>query len=377
MLCAGLAAFCLALIARTFAAPGDLTPPSIDAPSYVLVDFYSGEALAELNADQPLAPASLTKIMTAYVVFRELGAGKIQLSDLVSVSETAWRTEGSRTFIEVNTQVPVEDLLKGMIVQSGNDASVALAEYVSGTEAAFAELMNAQAKRLGMTNSHFMNSTGLPHPEHYSSARDIARVARALILEFPELYRWYSLREFTYNKITQHNRNRLLGQDPSVDGMKTGHTKAAGYCLVTSARREGMRLISVVMGSKSPKARVKESQALLNFGFRSFETHRLYRAGDPLVQARIWKGSANRVPLGLKHDLHVTIPRKQYGDLSARLLIDASIVAPVLKGSEFGTVEVKLGEQAAAAAPVVALQDVPEGNLWQRLVDEALLLWFE
>lgn len=351
--------------------------PAIEATSYVLLDFYSGRVLAESNADKRLEPASLTKIMTAYVVFRELHAGNIQLSDPVTVSEKAWRTEGSRMFIEVNTQVTLEDLLKGMIVQSGNDASVALAEHVSGSESAFAELMNAHAERLGMKNSHFMNSMGLPHPEHYSSARDIALAARAVIAEFPDYYQWYSMREFTYNNITQNNRNRLLWQDPSVDGMKTGYTAAAGYCLVTSAKRDGMRLISVVMGAESPKARVKQSQALLNWGFRTYESHRLYAADAPLTEARIWKGDTGQVPLGLAQDLYVTIPRNKYAELSAVMRIPATIMAPVERGSELGSVQVKLGDAPIVQAAVVPLRDVPEGNLFERLLDDAMLVWFD
>jgi serine-type D-Ala-D-Ala carboxypeptidase (penicillin-binding protein 5/6) len=266
-------------------------PPELEAKGYLLVDFHTGKTLAELNADERLEPASLTKIMTAYTVFRELASERIKLNDQVLVSEKAWRTGGSKMFIEVGKQVSLEDLLKGMIIQSGNDASVALAEYVSGNVESFANLMNAHAKRLGMTNSHFTNPNGLPDPELYTTARDMARVAVALIREFPEYYAWYSNQEFTYNGITQANRNPLLKRDPTADGIKTGYTKAAGYCLVGSAKRDDMRLISVVMGTPSPRARAEASLALLNYGFRTYESHKLYPVGQPIENAArlVWR----------------------------------------------------------------------------------------
>ena len=280
---------CLLLVFSLTTAPWSLaaTPvpkaPAVGAKGYLLEDFHSGQSIAEKNADQPMEPASITKLMTAYVVFTEIRNGSLGLSDKVRISEKAWRTEGSRMFVEVNTQVSVAELLKGMIIQSGNDATVALAEQIAGTEDSFAALMNHHAKELGMTKSNFVNSTGLPHKDHYTTARDIARISRAMIEEFPEYYQWYSEREFTYNEITQYNRNKLLWRDESVDGLKTGHTESAGYCLVTSAERDGMRLISVVLGTKSEEARADATQSLLNYGFRFFETHKLYDADNKLL----------------------------------------------------------------------------------------------
>jgi D-alanyl-D-alanine carboxypeptidase (penicillin-binding protein 5/6) len=336
----------------------------------------SGTILAEENADLRLEPASLTKIMTAYAVFVELREGNLQLSDQVLVSKKAWRTGGSRMFIEVGTQVSVEDLLKGMIIQSGNDASVALAEHIAGSEKTFAALMNSHAKRLGMHNTHFVNSTGLPDPEHYTTARDITRVSEATIREFPEYYEWYAIKEFTYNDIKQHNRNKLLWRDDSVDGIKTGHTEGAGYCLVASAEREGMRLISVVMGTASEEVRAQETLSLLNYGFRFFETHKLYPGQQSLAQVRAWKGRAKQLPLGLARDLYVTIPRHQYQDLNARLILEPTIVAPVPQGMPYGYAEVQLGDEALTRAPLVALQEVAEGGIWSKVVD-GFLLWFQ
>jgi len=262
----------LAFISLPILAQADLTPPELSAPAYILQDFYSGKVLMKQNADQRFEPASLTKLMTAYLVFKKLKAGKIKLTDEVLISEKAWRMIGSKMYIEVGKRVPVELLIKGMVIQSGNDASVALAEFVAGTEDAFAALMNQEAQRLGLTNSHFTNSTGIPGEQHYSSAHDLVRLARSLIRDFPEYYHWYSELEFTYNNIKQHNRNVLLWRDPSVDGVKTGYTKAAGYCLIASAKRGKMRLISVVMGAESKKKRHSDSEEMLNYGFHFFET---------------------------------------------------------------------------------------------------------
>jgi D-alanyl-D-alanine carboxypeptidase (penicillin-binding protein 5/6) len=312
--------------------------------------------------------------MTAYVVFQELRDGKIQLSDQVLVSETAWRTSGSRTFIEVGSHVAVEDLLRGMIIQSGNDASVALAEYVAGTEEGFAELMNRTGQKLGLTNSHFVNSTGLPRPEHYTTARDVAALTRALIRDFPEYYSWYSEREFTYNGISQRNRNRLLARDPSVDGGKTGHTEAAGYCLVTSAQRDQMRLIAVVMGAEREQERISANQALLNFGFRFFRTRKLYEGNIPLTEVRIWKGASKILPLGVGQDLYVTVPRGQEENLETSLHLPPTIEAPAAKGEPYGMVSVVSTGNAIAEHPLIALQDVPKGGLWRRLIDYLILL---
>ena len=369
----------LLVLAQTATAAGlpIPAPPKIDAKSYILQDLHSGRVLAQSNADTAAPPASLAKLMTAYVVFRDLRAGNIQLQDHVTVSEKAWRTKGSRMFIEVNKQVSVEDLLQGMIIQSGNDASVALAEHVAGSEEAFAQLMNNHSRRLGMTNSHFTNSTGLPDDDLRITAADIATVAAAIIREFPQYYQWYSAKSFTFNGIEQYNRNKLLWRDQSVDGVKTGYTEAAGYCLVTSAMRDGMRLISVVMGSKSTKTRAAQSQALLNYGFRFFETHRLYAAGEPLTRLRVWKGRTSELALGLGNDLYVTIPRKQYQHLKASMEVPDSILAPASKGQQIDNalVKVTLGNQVIAHPPLLALEDVVVGGLLQRLLDSVLLWW--
>ncbi|RMG31315.1 MAG: D-alanyl-D-alanine carboxypeptidase [Gammaproteobacteria bacterium] len=352
------------------------SPPDVGARAWLLMDYHSGRVLAEKNADQPLPPASLTKLMTAYVVFRELEEGTLHLDDPVTISEKAWRTEGSRMFVEVGSKVKVRDLLQGMIVQSGNDATVALAEHVAGTEATFAEYMNRFAQELGMTHSHFVNSTGMPDPDHYVTARDVAHLAAALIRDFPEYYKWFSEKTFTWNGITQHNRNRLLWQDPSVDGLKTGHTEKAGYCLVTSAKRGGMRLISVVMGARSDRHRTQASQALLNYGFRFFETHKLYDAGQKLADMRVWKGRVTQLPVGPARAVYVTIPRGRYKDLKAHMRLRPRLVAPVARGHEVGRIEIDLDDETVQEVPLVALQEVPEGGFWQRVKDE-ILLYFE
>ena len=351
-------------------------PPATGAKAYILQDFDSQRIVAEKDSDQSIEPASITKLMSAYSVFTELKNGNITLEDQVTISEKAWRTPGSRMFIEVGKQVSVEDLLKGMIIQSGNDATVALAEYIAGSEDTFAALMNRHAEELGLTGSHFMNSTGLPDSEHYMSARDIALLASRLIREFPEYYKWYSQKEFTYNDITQYNRNKLLWRDDSVDGVKTGHTDSAGYCLVTSAKQEDMRLISVVLGTDSENARAEASQALLNYGFRFFETHKLYDSGNQLTTSRIWKGETESVSLGINKPLYATIPRGQYQSLDASMTIDNRITAPVAEGRALGMVHVKLGDAVIAEQELVALQGVNEGSFWQRIMDEALL-YFE
>jgi len=351
-------------------------PPQIGATSYLLMDTTSDRVLAEQAADQPVEPASLTKLMTAYAVFKALGEGQISLSDQVRVSEKAWRTEGSRMFIEVNTEVSVEDLIRGMIIQSGNDASVALAEHVAGSEEVFVGLMNHHAELLGLNGTHFQNSTGLPGDNHMMTARDVALLAHAIIEEFPDYYRLYSEREFTYNGITQHNRNSLLWRDSSVDGLKTGYTEAAGYCLVTSAERDGMRLISVVLGTASTQARSDASQALLNYGFRFFETHRLYTGGTEITTARVWKGVPQIASLGLAEDLSITIPRGHYESLAAIMDLSTELVAPVARGTIVGAVRVSLAEDSVVDVPLVVLEDVPEAGFLGRIKD-AILLWWQ
>ncbi len=348
--------------------------PTIAASAYTLMDYNTGKVLAENNADVKLAPASLTKIMSVYVVFREISNGHLHLDDLVTISQKAWETPGSRMFIEVGNQVRVEDLLMGVIIQSGNDASVALAEHIAGDETTFADMMNQHAERLGMKNSHFQDSNGLPIENHYTSARDLSLLTQALIKEFPEYYRWFSQKEFTYNNIVQHNRNQLLTRDQTVDGVKTGFTDAAGYCLVASALRNNMRLISVVMGASSPNARANENQNLLNYGFRFFEAHKLYQGKTSLTEARIWKGDTKNIQLGLAEDLYVTIPRRHYTDLKASLIIDKKITAPVKEGAKLGSVNVTLKGETVMNKDLIALKSVEQGNIIQRLFDSAMML---
>jgi D-alanyl-D-alanine carboxypeptidase (penicillin-binding protein 5/6) len=350
--------------------------PSIGANAFILEDFDSGRIIADKDSNKPVEPASITKLMSAYAVFKELRSGKITLGDMVTISEKAWRTPGSRMFVEVGKQVSVEDLIQGMIVQSGNDATVALAEYVAGSEDSFAALMNRHAEALGLKDTHFVNSTGLPDPQHYMTARDIALLAAAIIREFPEYYKWYSQKKFTFNDITQYNRNKLLWRDESVDGMKTGHTDSAGYCLVTSAKKDDMRLISVVLGTDSEKARADASQALLNYGFRFYETHKLYDAGQQLATARVWEGATDTVSLGLDSPLYATVPRGQYKALTASMTINNRIMAPVSKDEQLGSVQVQLGDEIIAGKDLVALQGIGEGSFLQRIVDKALL-YFE
>lgn len=348
--------------------------PAIAAKSYILMDHHSGKIIAQENAEIPMAPASITKIMTAYVVFSELKEGNIQLTDLVTVSKKAWKTPGSRMFIKVNSKVSIEELLKGMIVQSGNDASVALAEHIAGSEETFATLMNQHAQELGLIQTNFVNSTGLPHPDHKTSAKDLALLANALIKDFPEFYLWYSTKEYTYNNIKQPNRNRLLWRDKSVDGIKTGHTEEAGYCLVSSALRSKMRLVSVVLGTKSMSARAQESQKLLNYGFRFYESHVIYPAGKTLKNIRIFKGSQEQLPVGVERDIALTIPRGQYKNLKPSMKINTPLEAPVNKGDSLGHVEIKLEDKVLSSSPLIALKTIPEGSLWQQAKDSALMM---
>lgn len=351
-------------------------PPSFDVHSYYLMDYNTGKVLAKYNANHHWEPASLTKIMTVYVIATELHQGKIKLSDMVPISKDAWQTGGSRMFVEVGSKVSVENLLKGVIIQSGNDAAVALAEYVAGTTDAFASLMNMQAQRLGMKNTHFANVDGLPHPDHYTTAHDLAILTRALIHNYPDIYKIFDDHEFTWNKITQHNRNKLLYRDPSVDGVKTGYTQAAGYCLVASAKRDGMRLISVVMGAPHESGRSRDSQALLNWGFRFFETRKLYGAREPVSTVHVWKGAKETAQLGLTKALYVTVPRGQSKKLKASMKLDPRIIAPVAAGQQHGTLTVTLDGKQIAKRPLIALNAVPEGGIYRRMVDD-VRLWFE
>ena len=366
--------------------PGALnvpTPPapSLSAKSWVLTDFATGQVLAENNADARVEPASITKVMTAYVVSAELAAGKIKLEDEVFISENAWRsggagTEGSTSFLAVNSKVPLKDLLYGMIIQSGNDAAIALAEHIAGSEQTFAELMNQYAAKLGMNGTHYMNASGLPDPNHYSTAHDIAILAQHVVRDYPEEYKIYAVKEFEWNGITQHNRNTLLWRDPSVDGIKTGHTREAGYCLTTSAKRGDQRLIAVVMGAESEKQRADDNQALLNYGFRFYETHKLYDASKPLAQPELWKGAQNTLSLGVAEDVLATLPRGRYNDLKANLEMPGRLIAPYTKGQQVGTLKVVLDGKTLVERPLVALEDAPEAGFWGRMSD-GILLWFK
>jgi serine-type D-Ala-D-Ala carboxypeptidase (penicillin-binding protein 5/6) len=343
--------------------------PSVGASSYILVDYHSDTVIAERDPDARVEPASITKLMTSYLVFSEIRDGNLSLSDEVVISERAWRMPGSRMFVEVGNRVSVEDLLKGVIIQSGNDASVALAEHVGGSEEVFAGMMNDAAARLGMTGTSYTNATGLPDPDQYTTARDISKLGAALISEFPDFYSWYSEREFTFNGIRQHNRNRLLWRDPSVDGLKTGHTSSAGYCLVTSASRDGMRLISVVMGTDSEEARATASQSLLNYGFRFFETYQLYESGDKLSAERVWKGRDSEVELGVADDLFVTIPRGRYDALEARIELDDTLTAPLDAGSVLGRLVISLDGDPLVERHLVALDGVEQAGFFGRTSD--------
>ncbi len=347
--------------------------PSIDAKGYILIDANSGKILAAKNIDERMQPASLTKLMSLYIISKALQSGQIHLNDNVTISEKAWKTGGSRMFIKAGDQVTVNDLIQGIIVDSGNDACVAMAEQIAGSEEAFASLMNQQAQKLGMTNSHFVESTGLPNDDHYSTPRDLAILARALIKDFPNDYTWYKQKWFTYNKIKQPNRNRLLWWDTSIDGLKTGHTKDAGYCLIASAKRHGMRLISVVMGTPTDNARAADSQKLLNYGFRFYETHKLYAANTELAAPRIWKGADKHVAMGLAQDLYVTIPAGSYNKLKASVTLQDNLQAPILKGQAYGKVEVNLDDKPYVTLPLVALQDDPKGGIFRRMIDSVSL----
>jgi D-alanyl-D-alanine carboxypeptidase (penicillin-binding protein 5/6) len=343
------------------------------------MDAQSGRILAQKNLHKRMQPASLTKMMTMYVISQALQSGRIHLNDTVTISEKAWRTGGSRMFVKVGSQVKVSQLIKGIIVDSGNDACTAMAEYLAGNEDLFASLMNQAAQQLGMKETHYVDSTGLPKPEHYSTPYDMAILARALITHFPEYYDWYKQKWFKYNGIRQPNRNRLLWRDTAYDGIKTGHTKSAGFCLVSSGMRDGMRLISVVMGAPTDAARANDSQALLEYGFRFYETHKLFAADQPLTEPRIWLGQKKTIPMGLKHDLYITIAKGRYDQLKASMVLDPKLSAPIEAGKNYGKVTIKLDGKTIASAPLVALQADPRGGLWTRFSDHITLFfkrWF-
>lgn len=348
-------------------------PPQLAATAWVLMDAHSGKVIAEHQANKQLPPASLTKMMTSYLLEYEINRGNVDLEDRVRISVKAWRMPGSRMFIQEGTFVSIGDLLKGVVIQSGNDASVAVAEHLAGSEEAFANLMNQHARRIGMHSTHFKNSTGLPEEGHYSTAMDMAILSREKIINYPEHYSLYSEREFTYNDIRQNNRNRLLWRDSSVDGLKTGHTNEAGYCLAASAVRNDMRLISVVMGARSEEGRAQESQKLLTYGFRYFETPKLYERYEVLDSVRVWQGVSDEVQVGLGEELFATIPRGEQGNLEAEVDVHANIKAPVRAGQELGTLIIRLGDEVIAQKPLVALENIQEAGFFKRIWHSLLL----
>jgi len=364
------------LASTGFAAVPIPKPPALDARSYVLIDYQSGRVIAADQADVRMEPASITKLMTGYLVFQALDEKRLGLDDPVTISEHAWKAEGSRTFAQVGTQIPTQVLIKGMIVQSGNDATIALAEKLGGTEEAFVQMMNSYATRLGLTNSHFENAWGGPGPTHFMSAQDIATLSRALIRDFPEWYKWYSIREFEWNKIKQQNRNGLLARDPSVDGIKTGHTESAGYCLASSAKRGDMRLISVVLGTKSFKAREDASMSLLNYGFTFYETVKARGAGDVVLKPEVYKGEEDRVTLVSARDVFVTVGRGSAAQLKTTATVKTPVIAPIKAGQVLGELTVSDGKDVIARVPLVAKEAVPEGGWWTRMVD-GIALWME
>jgi len=350
------------------------SPPPLAAKAYVLADYNSGQVLVAQNPQQRIEPASLTKLMTAYVTFNALKQKTLRPDQIVPVSARAWKSEGSRMFIEPNRPVSVEELLKGMIVQSGNDACIALAEAVAGSEEVFAQMMNREAQRLGMKNTNFVNSTGLPHPQHYTTGHDLSLLAMAIVRDFPEYYPLYSLKEYRYNNITQSNRNRLLWADPTVDGMKTGYTENAGYCLITSARRGPRRLISVVLGTNSESGRATESQKLLNYGFQFYDTVRLYEKNHPVSTVKVWKGGANQVKAGFPYDMYLSIPKGVADKLKATVETQQPLLAPIAAGQKIGVLRVELEGKPYGEFPVVALEEVGIAGIFGRGWDSLRLL---
>jgi len=362
-------------VAQAQQAPVAPPVPAIDAKAWLLTDFQSGQPLAGHNANERVEPASLTKLMTAYITFAALGRKTLQLDQVVPVSERAWRAEGSRMFIEPRKPVKVSELIRGMIVQSGNDACIALAEAIAGSEEAFAAMMNKQAHALGMRNTSFANSTGLPHPQHYSTAQDLTILATAIMRDFPDFYPLYATREYRYNNISQSNRNRLLWMDPTVDGMKTGLTENAGYCLIASAKRGERRLISVVLGAGSDAARASESQKLLNHGFQAYDTVRLYEKSQPVATLQVWKGGANNVKAGFGRDLYLSLPKGQAEKLNASVESLQPLFAPIASGQKVGTMKLLLDGKPFRELPVVALEDVPLAGIFGRGWDTLRLLF--
>jgi D-alanyl-D-alanine carboxypeptidase (penicillin-binding protein 5/6) len=350
--------------------------PPIAARAYLLADFSSGRLLVQQGINDRVEPASLTKLMTAYLTFTAIKQGRLKINQVLPVSEKAWRTEGSRMFIELDRPVTVDELIHGMIIQSGNDACVTLAEGIAGSEEVFAQMMNQQAARLGMKNTHYMNSTGLPHAQHYTTAYDLSLLAAAIIRDFPEDFKYYSMKEYRYNNITQPNRNRLLWLDPSVDGMKTGHTESAGYCLIATAKRDPMRLISVVLGASSDNVRATESQKLLNYGFQFFSSHRVYAKGQTVSNLPVWKGKEKILKTGVSQDLLLTLPKGHYSRVKASVSSKQPLLAPISAGQAVGTLRLTLDDKPLAEYPLIALEEMPLSNIFSRTLD-SIKLWFK
>ena len=352
-------------------------PPKLEATQYLLIDFLSGTELAAKDPDKRIEPASITKLMTAYILYQELEKGNISVDDRVIVSQKAWKMEGSRMFLEAGKKVPLGRMISGLIIQSGNDSAIALAEHIAGSEENFVRKMNDEAARLGMTNTNFVNVTGWPNPRHYMSARDIAKLTRTVISEYPEHYEMYKEKEYSYNGIKQYNRNKLLWHDKTVDGVKTGHTESAGYCLLASAQRGSMRLISIVLGADSDKTRTNYSQQLLEYGFRFFETHKLYDANSVLTEARVWKGTQSKVPTGILEDFYVTIPKGHYSQLKGLMEIHKSIDAPVKRGDVIGTAIIRDLDRIVLQKPLVAMDSVDAGGTWTNISDTVKKVFVE
>lgn len=360
----------------TSAAPPEVPPPDIAAPAWILLDHDSGQILAEKNSDSPLPPASLTKLMTAYVLFEKIKSGNLSLNDKISISQRTTQARGARLFLRAGSKARVEDLLKGMLAVSANDAAMALVEHTEKHEAIFVMLMNVAARALKLRQTVFVNATGHDEKGHVSSARDLARLTSALIRDFPEYYPWFARKEFTYNEITQHNHNALLWRDPSVDGVKTGQTRAAGYCLSASSRRDGMRLIATVLGARDESARVRSGQKLFEHGFRHFETRLLYAADVPALRVRLWMGDQSTLPLGVRQNLYLTLPHGWHAKLQARLVVREALAAPVQQGQVMGTLALELDRQPYAEYPLVALKEIETGNFFQRTIDR-IQLWLQ
>ena len=351
------------------------SPPKVNGKAYALLDSQSGAILAQYNLNKRIEPASLTKMMTLYLAFHALAQGYMHLNDPVHVSQAAWRAPGSRMFLKAGSHTTLALLIQGIIVDSGNDACIALAEHIAGSQKAFVKLMNQTAAQVGMQDSHFMNADGLPDPQHYTTVHDLALLTQALIRHFPHYYHWFKQRYLTYNKIKQSNRNRLLWLRTDVDGLKTGHTDSAGYCLIASAKRGDMRLITVMTGSPSNAARFRASQALLNYGFRFYKTHKIYAAKQPITNAKVWLGRQNHLPLGLQTDWYLTLPTEQFKRLKTELVLQKTLKAPIQQNQICGTLNLQHGKQVVASRPLIALKSVPKGSLWRRMIHHLQLLW--